>query len=51
MTIQRKNDLDKIQIYIKRLQEIKTFLELAHYEEKGVDKRPIRVNEYWAAKV
>lgn len=48
MTVQRKNDLDKIQIYIKKLQEIKNFLQQAHYQECGFDKMELRVNRYWS---
>ena len=49
MTVKRKNDLEKIHVYIKKLQEIKSFLELAHYEESGAPKVPLRVNKYWGS--
>ncbi len=48
MTVRRKKDLDRIQTYIKKLQEIKFFLEQAHYEEKGIGDFELRVKTYWA---
>ncbi|GEM_PF-6712483 len=48
MTVQRKNDLTKIQAYIKKLQEIKTFLQQAHYEEGTMPSVSFKVNRYWS---
>jgi len=48
MTVKRKNDLDKVQVYIKRLQEIKSFLQQAHYEERRIPETSLRVNRYWS---
>ncbi len=47
MTLKRKNDLNKVQTYISKLQEIKSFLQQAHYEESGVNHLDLRVNCYW----
>lgn len=48
MTVRTKNDLDKVQLYIQKLQEIKGFLQQARFEEKEEnDRLDLRVNCYW----
>ncbi len=48
MTVRTKNDLDKVQLYIQKLQEIKGFLQQAQFEEqKEKDALDLRVNCYW----
>lgn len=48
MTVRTKNDLDKVQLYIQKLQEIKGFLQQARFEEQErQDSLDLRVNCYW----
>ena len=48
MTVKRKTDLERVQVYIRRLQEIKSFLQQVGYEKRereGSDEFQIRT--YW----
>lgn len=48
MTVRTKNDLDKVQLYIQKLQEIKGFLQQARFEDREMSDEPnLRVNCYW----
>lgn len=48
MTVRTKNDLDKVQLYIQKLQEIKGFLQQTRFEEKAEKATfNLRINCYW----
>lgn len=48
MTVKRKKDLDKVQTYIKKLAELKSFLEDVNYEETQDRLADLKVRMYWA---
>lgn len=48
MTVKRKKDLDRVQAYIKKLAELKTFLESVNYEETQNQMTNLKVRMYWA---
>jgi len=48
MTIESRQDMQMLQTYIRKLQEIRTFLQRANAPE-GSPQRQMKVNEYWQA--